>query len=138
MQAIKKEAWKMVRIKEVEGLYEISNFGRIKSLPRTKHTPLGGKFVSMEKILSLTKTNSGYLSVTLSNKPFNKSFFVHILTALHFVENINGDGFINHENGDKTDNYFENLKWCDRSYNMLHAIRTGLMPTKRDRKKQPV
>lgn len=132
---MKKERWKPIHIKEVAGLYAVSSHGRVKSLQKLKHTPYGGTYLSKEKIMKLSKTNNQYLNVTLSNKPFNVSFFVHILVGKLFVKNPHGYEFINHENGNKQDNYYENLKWGDRSYNMLHAFRTGLIPTKRKRKK---
>lgn len=78
-----KELWKPLTIQGYEGLYEISNIGRIKSLPRYKHTPHRTFYLSQEKILKQTLINSGYLIVTLSNKPLNESFLVHILTGIH-------------------------------------------------------
>ena len=134
MQVKKKEVWKPIHIKEVAGLYEVSSHGRIKSLPKSKHTPYGTTYLSLEKIMKQSSTNNKYLNVTLSNKPYNVSHFVHILVATLFCDNPEGHKFVNHEDGNKQNNYYENLKWCDRSYNMLHAFRTGLVSKKKNKK----
>jgi hypothetical protein len=131
------EIWRPVPIKKVAGLYEISSYGIIRSLPRLKHTPHGGTFLSKEKVLTQTLINSGYLSVTLSNKPFNEALLVHILTAIVYVDNPDNLEFVNHEDGIKTNNYYKNLKWCTRSYNMRHAFATGLIPATRNRNVKP-
>lgn len=136
MQVTEKELWKTIHIQQVQGFYEVSSYGNIKSLSRSKHTPHGGSYISKEKLLKLSKTNNGYLNVTLSNKPFTDCFFVHILVGTLFVTNPNPVlyKFINHEDGNKENNHYLNLKWCDRSYNMLHAFSTGLIPYRRKRK----
>lgn len=121
------EIWKPIPIKEVEGLYEVSSLGRIKSLPRLKHTPYGGTYLSKEKILKQVITNSGYLSVTLSNKPYNSSHFVHIIVASAFKKRRVGCGFVNHDDGNKLNNCEWNLDWCTRSENMIHAFNNGLI-----------
>lgn len=129
------ELWKpLTCVPEVAGLYEISSHGRIKSLPRWKHIPNGGKFLSKEKILKLIKMYRGYTVVQLSNMDFSKSHFSHILTAKTFCDNPNGCGFVNHDNGNKEDNYYKNLIWCTRSENMIHAFKSGLISKRRKRK----
>lgn len=134
MQVKKKEVWKPIHIKEVSGRYQVSSHGRIKSLPKLKRTPYGTTYLSLEKIMKQSCTKNKYLNVTLSNKPYNVSHFVHILVAALFCDNPNRYGFVNHEDGNKQNNCYENLKWCDRSYNMLHAFSTGLIPLTRKKK----
>ena len=58
-----KEIWK--DIKDYEGLYQVSNLGRVKSLPRKRITPTKGIYYSAEKILKPDETGHGYLQVTL-------------------------------------------------------------------------
>lgn len=92
------------------GLYEISNFGNIRSKKRcgTK----GG-------ILKPIKTKKGYLKVYL----VSKYFLIHRLVAIAFIPNPNNLPFINHINEDKTDNRVENLEWCDAAYNNSYGTR---------------
>ncbi len=64
----------------------------------------------------------GYRHLIVNKKNVN----VHRIIAKLFVENPNGYNNVNHKNGIKTDNRSENLEWCTRSYNVIHAYRTGL------------
>jgi hypothetical protein len=59
-----------------------------------------------------------------------ESFLVHRLVAIAFVKNKNPEVLVlvNHEDGNKENNFYKNLVWCDNSYNILHARRTGLNP----------
>ena len=68
------------------------------------------------------KDKFGYECVTIAQK----NIFVHRLVASAFVENENQKDCINHKNGIKTDNYFENLEWVTKAENNRHAFRTGL------------
>jgi hypothetical protein len=125
------ETWRQVP--GYEGLYAVSNLGRIQSLPKMKHTPQGKMFVSKPKFLKPSKINSGYLIVTLCNNGKSERKLVHILTAEVYVDNPNGYGFVNHEDGNKENNAARNLSWCTRSMNMQHAYETGLIRKRRRR-----
>lgn len=103
-----------------EGLYEGSNFGRIKSLPRGKK----GK----EKILKPTKQT--YYIIDLCKGGEIKRFLVHRLIAKTFLENTKNKEHVNHIDGNKLNNKLENLEWVTRSENQLHAIQYGLRTTK--------
>ena len=103
-----KEIWKT--IEGYEGLYQASNLGRIKSFIRTKSY----------KILKSITRNDGYLMVFL----LQKGFLVHRLILSTFVGN--SDLECNHKNGIKSDNRLDNLEYCTRSENMLHAFAIGL------------
>ena len=120
-------------IPNYEDLYLVSNSGNIMALPRLKHTPLGGTFMSKEKILKPTKTYRGYLVVSLWKNAVKETKLVHVLVATCFCGNPLNEDFVNHEDGIKTNNYYKNLKWCNRSYNMLHAFSTGLIKKTRRR-----
>ena len=111
------EIWK--DIPKFEGLYQASNFGRIKSLAnKSNHKE--------EKILKQRVDHKGYLQLTLykNNKKINKK--VHRLIAQTFISNYNNLPQINHIDGNKTNNNIDNLEWCNNSYNQLHANRMGL------------
>lgn len=73
--------------------------------------------------------NSGYATVNLrrDNKPGNR-FTVHKLVTLSFLGPVPEGMVTNHKNGIKTDNRLENLEFCSQSENMVHAIRSGLIP----------
>lgn len=102
-----KEIWKDIR--DYEGLYQVSNTGKIKSL-NYRHT-------GREKIMKHSVNNKGYLFVKLwKNRKF-KSFRVHRLVAEAFIPNPNNLPFINHKSEIKTQNNVENLEWCDAKYN---------------------
>ena len=108
-----KEEWK--DIKGYEGLYQISNLGRIKSLNynRTKK----------EKILSNSTNRKGYLFVILYKNGKKKSFKVHRLVAIHFIENPNNYFQVNHKDENKSNNRVDNLEWCTQEYNLNYGTR---------------
>ena len=120
------EIWKPVR--NYEGLYEVSNMGRVKSLERMKRNSRG-YYKTPEKILKAEKNNStGYLQLHLYKEGKRKLCYVHRLVATAFCENPMGYDEINHKDEDKTNNMAENLEYCSRSYNCTYnglAKRTG-------------
>ena len=69
---------------------------------------------------------NGYLRVSLSNKNKFKKYLIHRLVAESFIENTENKPFVNHINGNKSDNRLENLEWCNNSENMIHAYKIGL------------
>jgi hypothetical protein len=64
--------------------------------------------------------------VDLCKNGKKKTFLVHRLVATAFIPNPDNKPYINHINGNKTDNRLENLEWCTQSENMKHSYRTGL------------
>lgn len=99
-----KEVWR--DIKNYEGLYEVSNFGNVRSL----------KFGKI-KYLKPANNGFGYYHVILCKNGQKKYFKVHRLVANAFIENPNGYNEINHIDEDKTNNKVENLEWCTHKYN---------------------
>ena len=108
-----KEIWQ--DIEEYEGIYQISNFGRIKRLYCNKK----------EKVLKPFIKN-GYYTVRLSKKSKVKNFRVHRLIGKAFIKNPNNYNIIDHINGIKTDNKFENLEWVTHKENTRRAWQQGL------------
>lgn len=104
------EIWK--DIPELNGKYQISNYGRVKSFFRCKEG----------KLLVLQPDSLGYQRVQICRR----MYLIHRLVALLFVPNPYFYKEINHKDGNKQNNYYENLEWCTRSENMKHAFATGL------------
>lgn len=111
------EEWK--DIKGYEGLYQISNLGRVKSLER-KANHVSGKRNVTERFIK-PNTCTSYKSVCLSKKGIGKRYPIHRLVAFHFIPNPNNYPCINHKDCDKYNNKDTNLEWCDYSYNPKHA-----------------
>ena len=104
------EVWK--DIAGWEGSYQVSTYGRVKSLKYGK-----------ERILKTSKSSRGYLIVCLSieGKIFNK--FVHRLVAITFIPNPENKGDVNHIDEDKTNNRLENLNWMTAKENSNYGTR---------------
>ena len=119
------EIWK--DISGYEGLYQVSNFGRIKSLPRIR-IGNGTPYITKEKILGDgIGATRGYCRVTLCKEPNNKKmFYIHRLVANAFIPKIDGKNVVNHKNGIRTDNRVENLEWTTIEENLQHAIDNSL------------
>lgn len=106
-----KEVWK--NIEGYENLYQISNYGRVKSIPR--NTTKG-------KILKLGYNNDGYNQVCLyDGKGNKKTYRVCRLVGIHFLNNPNNYPEINHIDKNVKNDYYENLEWCDRKYNVNYS-----------------
>ena len=91
------------------GIYQISNFGRVRNLNWHKS--------HKTKILNLKPDNSGYVKLRIKKE---KTLKVHRLVALAFIPNPDGLPQINHKNENKADNRVENLEWCTAQYNVLY------------------
>ena len=105
------EIWK--DINGYEGLYQISNFGNVKSL--------SNNFSRKEKILK-PKQRKGYLYVSLCKNGKRKYYLVHRLVAEHFIPNPDNKPYIDHINGYKSDNRVCNLRWCTQKENMNNPL----------------
>lgn len=121
------EVWKKVPIQQFHELYEISNLGRLRSLPKT--TADGRNLKS--KIIKPTIINSGYLQFKLHNNKFRFNINAHKLVAITFGlifwnEHSLSEFQINHIDGNKHNNSVSNLEACTPSENLQHAYRTGL------------
>lgn len=104
------EIWK--DIEGFEGLYKISNFGRVASMFYKR-----GK---VEKLLSPSINGDGYYNVSLrkDNIAFNRT--VHVLVATHFVDNPYNLPQVNHLDLNKFNCRYDNLEWCTSGDNTRH------------------
>ena len=107
---MKEEIWK--DIEGFEGLYQVSNLGRVKSL--------NYKRTGKEKIMKGVDDGRGYLILSLYREGKGKTCKIHKLVAQAFLENPNSLPEVNHKDEDKTNNKVENLEWCTRAYNLTY------------------
>ena len=115
-----KEIWKDVV--GYEGLYQVSNLGRIKSLKRKCKSIHGYRTVS-EKIYSQSVDRYGYLIVSLHKNGKKKTYTVHRLVAKAFIDNPLMLPQINHIDENKKNNKVDNLEWCTDEYNNAYGTR---------------
>lgn len=115
------EVWK--DINGYEGLYQVSNCGRIRSL-----------WFGKKKLLKQQTDINGYLYVDLYNKNGKKKHKVHRLVANEFCERTDGYDVVNHKDEDKTNNHYDNLEWCTIAYNNAYGTRNERAGKKKRRK----
>ena len=116
-----KEVWKDVV--GWEGIYQVSNMGRVKSLPRVFMKKDGKLQPVKGTILKQVKNKKGYLHVCLSVEGFCVHRSVHQLVAMAFVDNKNNYTQINHRDENPANNRFDNLEWCSSKYNLNYGCR---------------
>lgn len=117
------EIWK--DIEGYEGLYQVSNSGRVKSLERYKENHSKLQKVE-EKIKTVSIDNIGYYRVCLYKDNKLKNARVHRLVAQTFIPNPDNLREVNHKDGNKLNNNIDNLEWVTSSENNKHAWNTGL------------
>ena len=120
------EIWK--DIPKYEGYYQISNKGQVRSVTRFVFRGESKNGVAINqrvdgRPLSVNKTKNGYLTVVLNKDGHQKRMLVHRIVAMSFIPNPLGLPEINHKDGNRTNDKVDNLEWCNRSGNILHASR---------------
>lgn len=109
-----------------EGRYQISNFGRLKTLTRVVIEPRRS-YVRQGKIMNKYTNRDGYYRVKLYNGDASfKNESVHRLVAETFIGNPNNLPEINHIDGNPFNNHVSNLEFCTKEHNVKHAYSTGL------------
>lgn len=116
------EIWKDVV--GYEGLYQVSNLGRVKSVARyidrhAKHV-IHKKYIK-EKILKQCNNAAGYPCVNLCNKGIHKTSRVHRLVAIAFIPNPENKEQINHKDGNRANPNVNNLEWVTNTENQIHS-----------------
>lgn len=121
------ETW--LPIKGYEGLYEVSNLGRVRSLTHIS-SRTDGRHVSTwrGRVLKLNPDSTGYLAVALCKQGTPRKFRVHRLVAEAFIAGMGPGKEVCHGNGIKTDNRAVNLRWDTSLANYLDQVKHGTAP----------
>lgn len=119
------EVWR--DIADFEGLYQVSNFGRVRSLDRVvKH---GSSQMRLKGRVLSPRVPTPYLGVILSKNGKAYPKRIHRLVAQEFVPNPDNLPAVDHIDGDKTNNAASNLRWCSQKQNIGYANDKGLLRT---------
>lgn len=121
-------------IKGYEGLYQISNTGKIKSLKRMVVRNNNRPLLVEEKILKPSVDKRGYLYVGLLKNGIKKTYSVHRLVAEAFIQNPNNLPQVNHKDENKQNNCVKNLELCDAKYNNNYGTRNKRIAEKISKK----
>lgn len=115
------EIWKSII--GYEGLYEVSNVGRVRSIDRIVFQQ-GRNQKYRGKIMSPYLNNTGYFCVRLSKNNKKRTFTIHRLVATAFIPNPNNYPCVNHKDETPKNNNVENLEWCTNEYNVNYGTAT--------------
>lgn len=120
------EIWK--DILGYEGLYQVSNLGRVRSLDKRRWN---GRTWCIKKgrVLRSCDNGVGYLVVNLKDEGVQHMQLVHRLVAKTFINNPEQLKYVNHKDLNKRNNEVTNLEWCTAKQNVHHARRNGHLPT---------
>ena len=119
-----REIWK--EVKGFEGLYQVSNLGRVRSADRIDRYGRDYK----GKILQPATDNLGYLKIGLCNNGDKVSVRLHRLVAEAFISNTNHYKYVNHKDENKQNNKVDNLEWCTAKYNCNYGSRVSRIKDK--------
>lgn len=115
-----------------EGIYEVSNLGRVRSIDRksfrkASNKSFDGYWTNISgRLFKPVINNAGYFCVVLCYQRATKIALIHRLVATAFVQNESKLPQVNHLDGKKLNNTPDNLEWCTASYNLKHAYKNGL------------
>lgn len=127
------EIWKS--IEGYEGFYEVSTYGRVRSVDRVIEYSNGNKSKHKGRILKGESDRKGYKRVRLSKNDEAKKFQVHRLVAIAFIPNPENKPFVNHIDEISSNNCVDNLEWVTGFENMRHGT---IQQRLSDLKKKPV
>ena len=112
------EIWK--DIIGFEGLYQISDYGNVKSCRRYVNSKFGKRVVN-EKLLSLGRDKDGYLMAILCQDGIKKTVKIHRLVADAFIDKSEGKNIVNHIDSNKSNNILSNLECVSNLENICHS-----------------
>jgi hypothetical protein len=104
-----------------EGLYDVSNLGRVKSLQREIVNAKNKTLILKKKILKQQMSIRGYPYVDFRVQKVRTKFTIHRLVAMAFIPNPKNKKCVNHINSIRHDNRAENLEWCTHKENIAHG-----------------
>lgn len=120
VQSLDGELWRPVVGYEL--LYQVSNFGRFKTVERIRIHPAKGEQLKRERLLSIFKRD-GYGNVCLIKDGVEKRTGIHRLVAEVFIPNPENKPFVNHIDFNRSNNCVDNLEWVTQKENIAHSIR---------------
>lgn len=113
-----------------EGIYEIDENAVVRTVEGKKtHSTRCGIRIWKQRVLKQKTDRGGYKRVTLYKEKRSKTWLVHRLVAITFLENPNSFEMVNHIDGNPSNNSISNLEWCNSKHNVNHAFDNGLMPS---------
>lgn len=121
---MEQEIWK--DIAEFEGYYQVSNLGNVRSVDRLLNCG-NHRGIRKGRELKQKEDKHGYMNVCLSKSQKSKTVRTHRLVAMMFIDNPDNKPYVNHIDGNKTNNCVTNLEWCTSAENCFHARQTGLI-----------
>lgn len=111
-----------------ENIYEVSDSGEVRtSLGKVTFTEKHGVRKWKQRTLKNKVNKRGDNRVNLWKDGKPKTFLVHRLVALAFISEVEGKTYVNHIDGNPSNNHVSNLEWCDHKDNNNHAFDNGLM-----------
>lgn len=116
-----REIWKDVE--GYEGLYQVSNLGRVKSLGMNFIRSDLKPYTRSGRILHQLVYKNDYVKVELTNHGFSKRYYVHRLVAQAFIPNPDNLPEVNHKDENPANNHVDNLEWCTHKYNSNYGTR---------------
>ncbi len=124
------EVWK--EIPGYEGVYEVSNYGRVRSNARKVWN-----YTKQGRILKPHRKENGYMQITLCGRSkYEKHAYIHRLVAEAFIPNPNNLPQVNHKDFDKANNCVENLEWVTAAENHLHFAQSNRLQRSKARKQR--
>lgn len=113
-----------------EGIYEVDESGIVRTAEgKQTNSVRHGVRTWSQRILKQKNDKNGYMRVTLYKDKKARTWLVHRLVALSFLETKHGQSIVNHIDGNPANNHFSNLEWCDYKHNNNHAFDNGLIKT---------
>ncbi|MDT2905607.1 NUMOD4 domain-containing protein [Lactococcus lactis] len=119
------EIWEA--LPEYVGIYEISNYGNVRTCKgKTTCSEFHGQRVWNQRTLKQKTDKKGYKRVTLYKDKQAKTWLVHRLVAQVFIPRLPNRDYVNHKDGNPSNNILENLEWVNSRENLMHAYRHRL------------